>query len=253
MIAGRSALAVIPARGGSKAVPGKNLRQLGGLPLIGWAIRAARGSRVDRTILSTDDEAIADVARDLGCEVPFLRPAALAGDEVSVIDVTRHAMMALDRAYDYVVILQPTSPLRTAADIDQGLAHAVRTGASTCVSVAPVRESPVWMYRLREDARLVPVIENVDRPERRQDAEPVFVPDGSFYIAAWQWLLSRQTLIAEDTVGYVMPRPRSVDIDIEEDFLIAEALLEAQRRTASARAKRQGGRLPKRPKRLIPG
>ena len=230
MIAGKTALAVIPARGGSKGIPRKNLRTVGGRPLIAWAIEAARNSAVDRTILSTDDEEIARVAREWGGEVPCLRPPLLAGDAVSVVPAVRHAMETAGARYDYVVVLQPTSPLRRAADIDDGLRRIVAAGAATCVSVVEVRESPVWMFWLGAAGRLTPVLDTTLRPERRQEAPVAVVPDGTFYIAAWEWLLARDTLVDEHSIGCVIPRERSIDVDWESDLAVAEALLQFNRR-----------------------
>src|SRR5690242_3805240 len=145
MFRDRSILAIVPARGGSKGVPRKNIRALAGKPLIGYSILAAKASRyIDRCILSSDDEEIISVARAAGCEVPFVRPAELASDAADGLDVVRHALKALPGKYDYVVNLQPTSPLRSTGDIDGAIELCVGTGARTCASVVEAQESPYW-------------------------------------------------------------------------------------------------------------
>jgi N-acylneuraminate cytidylyltransferase len=136
MIEGQSVLAVIPARGGSKGVPRKNLRDVAGRPLIAWTIAAARGSsHIDRLVLSSDDEEIMETARRHGCDVPFRRPAELATDEADSMAVVMHAVETLAERYDYVVLLQPTSPLRASADIDGAIATCLRHMAPSCVTV----------------------------------------------------------------------------------------------------------------------
>ena len=133
MIGDKSVLALIPARGGSKGVPGKNIRPAGGKPLIAWTIEAAKCSRyIDRLILSTDDPAIVAVAKQFGCDVPFMRPAELATDQADSMVVVRHALQAIGERYDYLVLLQPTSPLRIAADIDAAVERCLQSDAPTC-------------------------------------------------------------------------------------------------------------------------
>ena len=172
MIGQLSVLALVTARGGSKALPGKNIRRVNGRPLIDFTITAASASRcIDRIVLSTDDDAIAQVAIASGCEVPFVRPAHLAGDEAGSIDVVLHALAVLPR-HDLVVLLQPTSPARTAHDIDAACEQLVRHGAPSCVSVVLADQSPYWMYRLGSDARLAPLLDAPGGASRRQDLPP---------------------------------------------------------------------------------
>src|SRR5271157_3678171 len=142
MIQNQSVLALIPARGGSKGVPRKNLREIAGKPLIAWAIEAGRQSRyIDRLILSSEDPEIMAQARSWGCEVPFVRPAELARDDTPGMEPVLHALTALPEEYDYVVVLQPTSPLRLAEDIDGCLETCLRQEAPACVTVAEVDQS----------------------------------------------------------------------------------------------------------------
>ena len=150
MIHGKKVLALIPARGGSKGLPRKNVLLLGGRPLLAWSILAARGSaHVDRIVVSSEDREIIETAREWGAEVPFVRPAELARDETSGMDVVLHALDQAGQGFDYVVLVQPTSPLRTPQDIDACLERCLETGAPACVSVCEPAKSPHWMYTLR--------------------------------------------------------------------------------------------------------
>ncbi|RMD88199.1 MAG: acylneuraminate cytidylyltransferase family protein [Alphaproteobacteria bacterium] len=223
MIDGQRILAMIPARGGSKGVPGKNTRPLGGRPLIAWTIAAARQSRlVDRLVLSSEDSEIIRVAREWGCEAPFVRPPALARDDTPGIEPVRHCVGALP-GYDYVVVLQPTSPFRTAEDIDGAITACVRAGADSLVSVSEVWQHPAWMYTREADGRLSPLLSDA-APARRQDLSPVFALNGAIYVLRCAWLATCQRIIGSETIGYVMDRRRAIDIDTALDFTIAEAL-----------------------------
>lgn len=224
MIDSQPVLAVIPARGGSKGLPGKNIRPAGGKPLIAWTIEAARGARrLDRVILSSDDAAIIAVAREWGCEVPFVREARLAGDETPTIDVVLDALSRLP-GYPWVVLLQPTSPLRLASDIDGAIQRCVESGAPSCVSVCEARENPYWMYRLGEGGRLAPLIAGAV-PTRRQDLPRVFLPNGAVYVARADWLALERKFITTDTVAWEMPAQRSLDVDTESDLFQLQAIL----------------------------
>ena len=218
MIGTRKVLALIPARGGSKGLPGKNILPVGGRPLLAWSVDAARAARsVDRVVLSSDDDAIMAAARACGCEVPFVRPAALASDNATTIDVVMHALDALPD-YDVIVLLQPTSPLRTAADIDAACERLASSGAPACVSVSPVDQNPYWMYHLGEDQYLVPVVETPPSVARRQDLPAVYALNGAVYVADIAWLRQSRTFVTRETVAHVMPAERSIDIDTIADF-----------------------------------
>lgn len=213
-----SVLAIIPARGGSKGLPRKNILDAGGIPLIAWTINAARMSKcVTRVVLSSDDEEIMEVARNLGCEVPFKRPAELAADETPSMHVILHALELLP-GYEYVVLLQPTSPLRTARDIDASYEHMRHCNAMACVSLSPVEETPYWMYTLNECGQLKALIAQPPGVYRRQDCPPVYSLNGAVYIANTFWLKRNKTFLSPETVGYVMPNNRSLDIDTMEDL-----------------------------------
>jgi CMP-N,N'-diacetyllegionaminic acid synthase len=218
MIGAATVLAIVTARGGSKGLPGKHLREAGGKPLIDYTIAAARQARaVDRLVLSTDDERIADAARRAGCEVPFMRSAALARDDTPSIDVI---LDTLDRLppYDIVVLLQPTSPLRSAQDIDAACDAVALGGAPSCVSVTEAEQSPYWMYALEADRRLRALLPAPATASRRQDLPAAYVLNGAVYAARTAWLRQHRSFLAESTVAHLMPRRRSIDIDTLEDF-----------------------------------
>ncbi len=217
MIAGHSVLALITARGGSKGLPGKNIAPVLGRPLIDFSIAAARAARgIDRVVLSTDDESIAAVARSAGCEVPFMRPAHLATDRASSMDVVLHALDTLP-AFDLVVLLQPTSPARSAQDIEAACALLLRHQASTCVSVTLAEQSPYWMFNLGSDDRLQALIP-APAATRRQDLPPTYLLNGAVYVARCEPLRRQRSFVAPDTVAYVMPPERSIDIDTASDL-----------------------------------
>jgi CMP-N,N'-diacetyllegionaminic acid synthase len=212
-------LAIIPARGGSKGVPRKNIRNAGGRPLIAWTIEAARQSRyISRLILSSDDPEIIETARQLGCEVPFVRPASLADDTASAMDVVKHAVSEIP-GYDYLLLLQPTSPLRTAADIDNAVELMLTLDAPSCVGITETSESPYWMMISDENDQIKPLIDCTALRQRRQDLPKTYLINGAIYIASVNWLMQHSSFIGPQTVGYRMPRDRSVDIDTQEDFL----------------------------------
>lgn len=224
MISGRSVLAVITARGGSKGLPRKNLAPFRGEPLIAWTIKAAQAAvGIDRLILSSDDDEIIEVARSLGCEAPFRRAPELASDTATSVDVV---LDAVDRApgYEIVVLLQPTSPLRTSADVEGTLAVMARTGAPSVVSVSEAPCHPYLIYGHDPDGRLAPFVEKPPALGwRRQDLPPAFRINGAVYAADVAWLRARRAMVlAGETAGYEMPVERSIDIDTLEDLQAAE-------------------------------
>jgi CMP-N,N'-diacetyllegionaminic acid synthase len=224
VIGGRRVLGLIPARGGSKGLPGKNILPVKGRPLISWSIQAGREARsIDRLVLSSDDPAIMKAAAGEGCEVPFTRPAELATDTAGAIDVVLHALDALP-GFDYVVLLQPTSPLRTAADIDAACAL-VASGAPACVSVAPVDQHPWWMFQIGAGARLEPLVRGASLTARRQDLPEVYALNGAVYVADATWLRASRNFVTSETVAHVMPAERSLDIDSRADFDLFQNLI----------------------------
>ena len=225
MINGKTVLAVIPARGGSKGIPRKNIQGVAGKPLIAWTIEEANKSKyIDYLILSSEDEEIIAVAKAWDCEVPFVRPLELAQDETSGIDPVLHALREIP-GYDYVVLLQPTSPLRSVTDIDSCIELCVKPGNSACVTVMKSEKSPFWMYVLDEKGKLKPLMDSNATYARRQDLPQVFALNGAVYAARTDWFFREKTFITNETVACPMPIERSVDIDTEFDLEIAQFLL----------------------------
>ncbi|MGE5503030.1 MAG: cytidylyltransferase domain-containing protein [Actinomycetota bacterium] len=226
---GRRILAVIPARGGSKGLPGKNLAELGGKPLIAWAIEAALAAEtIDRVVFSSEDAELMAAAAGFGGTVVFPRPAELATDEASIYDVLFHVLDGIGEAFDDVVLLQPTTPLRTAADIDAAVRRRLAAGAPACVTVTDPVEPPGRFYAMDGGGRLVPLMPQYASISRRQELPPAVVPNGAVYVADVAWLRTSRTFYGPETVGLPMPRDRSVDIDCAMDLLIARALLAAR-------------------------
>lgn len=218
MIGSRRVLGLIPARGGSKGVPRKNVADAAGRPLLAWTIDAARASRfLDDIVLSTDDEEIAGVGRSLGCAVPFVRPAELASDTAGAVDVALHAVEAI-RGFDVVVLLQPTSPLRTTQDIDATCSLLNDESVPAAVSVTVALEHPAWMYQLGVASDLAPVLNLPQPPKRRQDLQPVYVLNGAVYAIGVGELRSARTFVPVGCKAHVMPRERSLDIDTADDL-----------------------------------
>jgi CMP-N-acetylneuraminic acid synthetase len=236
------ALGVIPARGGSRGIPQKNLRPVAGKSLLAYAVEAARGSRrLRRTILSTDDPAIAEAGRALGVEVPFMRPADLAGDAAPVLPVLQHAaseMAARGFSADAVVLLQPTSPLRRAEHIDAALEMLETTGADTVVSVVEVPHSfnPASLMRM-EEGRLRPFL---DGPPvlRRQDKPLLYARNGPAVLAVRVGQLGLGSLYGDDTRALVMSPEDSIDVDGSWDLELLEFIL--SRRAAGPEGPRRG-------------
>lgn len=225
MINGKKIVAVIPARGGSKGVLRKNIRDLAGKPLIAWTIEAASKSKyLDRVILSSDDIEIIEIAKSYGCEAPFIRPAHLATDNAISADVILHALDEVD-SYDYVVMLQPTSPLRTTEDIDRSIEMVFNKKANSCVSVCESSQSPYWMYTLDDQDKMGAFMKTEKKFSRRQHLPVVYSLNGAVYIAEINWFKEKQTFITNETVGFVMPSNRSYDIDTNEDFLMCEYVM----------------------------
>lgn len=229
MYKGKNILALIPARGGSKGLPRKNILPIAGRPLIAWTIEAARTSNyIDRIVISTDDEEIAEVSKVYGADVPFLRPKELATDEAKSMDVVFHAIHTIEATgaiYDVVVLLQPTSPLRTREDIDCAVELLFSKDAGAVVSVCETEHHPYWANMLPPDGNmkdfLRPDISNINRQEL-----PIFYRlNGALYLASIKYLKANKGFINSDTYAYIMSQDRSVDIDTAFDFKFAEFLM----------------------------
>lgn len=226
--AGPTALAIIGARGGSKSVPGKNIAELGGQPLIAWTVQAALGSRVERTIVTTDDPAIAEAARAAGAEVPFVRPAELARDDTPGTDPILHAVEWLEQHEGYrpdlIVSLQPTSPFRTSADIDAAIALLVERNADSVVSVTPAESHPYWVKRRTVDGWLVPFLPGTPATFRRQDLPEALALNGAIYLVRRSVLLETRGWYTAKTAAYLMPPERAIDVDTAWDLTMARLL-----------------------------
>jgi len=233
VIGDKRVLCVIPARGGSKGVPGKNTRLLCGKPLIAYTIEQALASRsADRVIVSTDSAEIAQAARDAGAEVPFMRPADLATDTAGTLDVLLHAMEWVredeGEPYDIVLLLHATTPLRSIKDIDDAVGL-LSENADNVVSVAEAYRNPYFnMVEASTDGSIHLAKEGDFLT--RQSAPTVYDLNSSIYVWWWESLLQNPSVLSGRTLPYVMPRERSVDIDDEMDFVLAEALLERDAR-----------------------
>lgn len=216
-------LALIPARGGSKGIPGKNIKPLSGKPLIEWTIDAAKKSKyIDRLILSSDDEEIIKVAKRAGCEIPFIRPKELAQDQSSSMDVILHALDAIEEEYDYLLLLQPTSPFRQTKDIDHIIEACLNNNHKIMVSVSKSEQHPFLMYRI-EDTILQPILEN-SQNLRRQDMPSVYELNGALYLANVQYLKQAKSFGGPDVHAFIM-EGHQIDIDDPIDWVIAETLI----------------------------
>ncbi len=223
MISGQRVLALIPARGGSKRLPRKNVRLLNGKPLIGWTIDAARGSRyVDDVFISTDDQEIADAAWEHGIDVPELRCAELASDSATAESVLADVLKRYESKVDIVVLLQPTSPLRTHVHIDEALELFVSKKAHSVASVTQCEHSPLWANTLPEDGSM----KNFIRPEalrRSQDLPSYYRLNGAIYaFDAKQFMQNERIQYTSKSFSYVMDNHVSLDIDNQIDFDMAE-------------------------------
>ena len=228
-------LAIITARGTSKGVPRKNIREIAGRPLIAWTIDAALHSNHDmRLIVSTDDEEIGSVSREYGAEVPFLRPAELASDTATSASVVLHATKWLEENDNYrpelILLLQPTSPFRTSQDIGCALKIQEKNDADAVISVTPNMQPVQWLRRIDANGMLTDYVTEDTFPGRRQDAAPFFQYNGAIYVIKPDVLFKEQTFYAQQSYAYVMPPERSVDIDTKFDFLIAELLMQHQQK-----------------------
>lgn len=233
MIGDHRVLAIVPARSGSKGLPGKNVRPLHGKPLLAWPISAATGSRyVDRTIISTDDADYARIAVEHGAEAPFLRPAELAVDTAPSIGFILHALDWLEASgetFGYVVLLEPTSPLTEPSDVDAALEQLTgrEAQADAIVGIAPMETThPAFAVRRGNNGAIWPLMsENFGNLPRRQDLEPIFALDGSLYISTPAALRREHSFTHGRTLGYVTDRIKAFEVDDLADFICIEALM----------------------------
>jgi CMP-N,N'-diacetyllegionaminic acid synthase len=229
MFNGQKILAIIPARGGSKGLPGKNIRSLAGKPLIAWSIEAATASSyIDKTIISSDCPDICRLAKQFGADVPFLRPAELATDEAKGIDATLHAIDWLKKngeSYQLIIILQPTSPLRTTEDIERSIERYANSTAKAIVSVCKVEHHPWWSNTLPEDGNMGQFLRPEALNSNRQELPNYYRLNGAIYLSEVDYLRKHRSCLGPETLAYEMPTEQSVDIDSLIDFKLAEILI----------------------------
>lgn len=231
MIGGKSVLAIVPARGGSKGLPGKNIRPICGKPLIAWSIEKAKKSRyLDMVLVTTDSEEIAEAARQAGAYLPFLRPVELASDTSTTYDAIRHALAYLEsnegKRFDYIVLLEPTSPLREDGDIDLMLEILIehQSEFDSIISVGEVNEHPSLLKRL-DGNRMEPFCPEVAQTSRRQDNEPAYFPYGVAYIAKTDELLKQNTFYTSRCTYFKIQPYQRYEIDDIHDFLCTESIM----------------------------
>lgn len=226
-------LFIIPARGGSKGLPGKNIKPLLGKPLLAWsvevALKASQKLAGSKVIVSTDSREIADIAAAYGAEVPFMRPAELASDTASSIDVIMHAIHFYENngiTFSHVAMIEPTSPQRSAEDLLKALDQLdAKSGAESIVGVCRTESChPLFLTKL-QNGFLVPYENKEFKVYRRQDIDEVFFFEGSLYISKTESIKERKSFYHEKTLGYVLPKWKSFEIDDLDDFIIIEALM----------------------------
>ena len=229
----KTILGVITARGGSKGIPRKNIKELGRKPLIAYTIEAASKSEyLTRTVVSTEDDEIAAVAKDLGADVPFMRPKELAQDNATSISVLQHALKWLKENknldFDYVMILQPTSPLRNSEDIDECIKKIVDTDADSVMSMMKLSDMSLPKLKKIENDQILPLIEDEGKISASRNAgEPVYKRNTAIYLTRTD-LIEKNDLFGEISRPYLMPQERSIDINEPIDFEIAEFFLGKQ-------------------------
>ena len=234
MYKGKTVLSIIPARGGSKGLPGKNVKLLCGKPLIAWSIELAQESSViDEVIVSTDSQQIATVAKSYGAHVPFTRPSTLAEDKSTTFDVVKHAIdfyrNEMQKDYPYFILLEPTSPIRDVADIDLAIKVLIDTpDADSIVGVSRTEcQNPEFLME-RDALGFLNSYINSPSSARRQDISDIFFLDGSLYASSANAYIDKGTFYHDKTLGHVLDKIKSFEIDDYVDFIIVEALMNAR-------------------------
>lgn len=234
-------LGLVPARGGSKGVPRKNIRELNGRPLLSYTAESALASKLlDRVVLTTDDDEIASIGRRCGLEVPFRRPQSLAQDETPMLPVVQHALSFFaERGYEFdaVFLLQPVTPFRSTTDIDSCVDLMIKSGADTIISVlkVPERFNPLFVYFENSSGGLEYALGAQTRIIRRQQAPTSFVREGSVYLTKTKTILECNSIFGKVIRGYQIADEDSVNIDSEEDWRLAERILRASNENSDRR------------------
>jgi CMP-N-acetylneuraminic acid synthetase len=225
VINNKKILAVITARAGSKRLPNKNILNLAGKPLIAWTIDEAKKSKyIDKLIVSTDSKKIAEISKYYGAEVPFMRPLKLAIDTADSISVLKHSIEFFKNKFDYILLLQPTSPLRTVKDIDKAIII-LNNKTKAVVSVCETEHSPLWSNILPEDLSMKNFIRSEIKNKRSQDLPKYYRLNGAIYIAETKYFYKNNGFLGDKTKAYIMSQQNSVDIDTELDFKFCEILI----------------------------
>ena len=225
MYQSKSFLAIIPARGGSKRLPRKNILDLAGKPLIEWSIEAGLKSKyIDKVVLTSEDAEILAIAKDIGVEV-IERPDELSRDTSTTFDVIKHAVESVEK-YDYIVLLQPTSPLRNEQHIDEAVELLIKKGADSIISVCELDHTPFWTNTLPNDGSMKDFLRSEAVGKRSQDFEKYYRLNGAIYICKTKPMMNYKTLFLKDnSYAYIMETGRSIDIDTYNDYLLANLIL----------------------------
>lgn len=223
-------LAIIPARGGSKGLAGKNIKELCGKPLIAWSIEAGyKSNYLDEIMVTTDCQNIAEVAKQYGANVPFLRPKELATDTATTFDAIKHTIDYYKnelKEFDYIVLLEPTSPLRESVDIDNAIKILLDSNADSIVGICRTEDQNPAFLVLKNEKNFISGYENKEmKVLRRQDIKDVYFFEGTIYISKTNILLDKKKFYHENTIGYEVPKYKSLEIDDIEDFIMVEAIM----------------------------
>jgi CMP-N-acetylneuraminic acid synthetase len=226
MVGSKRLLAVIPARGGSKRLPRKNVLDLAGKPLIAWTIQEALNCKyIDQVIVSTDDKEISDISKEYGADVPFFRPSELATDEAKTVDVVLHLLDELEKVgerYDYIILLQPTSPLRTAQNIDESVELLQMKNSDAVISVCESEHPPLWCNVLPDDMNMDNFLDASVKNKRSQDLPKQYRINGAIYISSVKKLKKENSFfLSNNCIAYIMKQNVSIDIDTVDDFDLA--------------------------------
>ena len=223
-------IAIIPARGGSKGIPRKNIKFLGGKPLITYTIEAAlQAKSVTRVFVSTEDLEIAEIAKKYGAEIPFMRPKKLATDASSATDVYIYTIKQLEKILnkkiESFIALLPTSPLRTGRDIDRAVKIFLEKKADSVISVNEAPHPPSWFLKLNENGVLTNFFNKTMSMKNRQEEPKAFIPNGAIYVLKMNVIKNKKNYYTNKTYAYILPSERSIDIDNPMDFALAEILI----------------------------
>ncbi|WP_276253299.1 cytidylyltransferase domain-containing protein [Halomontanus rarus] len=237
MTDGKRVLGVIPARGGSKRVPRKNVRTVGGIPLIGHAVRQANNAKsLNEVVVSTDDEAIASIAKEYGGDVPFIRPDEFATDDASSAAVLLHTLdwyRDQDEKFDAIAMIQPTTPLRTATDINETVKQLYSSDATAAMSVSEYRVPPQWAVTMAESGMLSPYLKDSplwtdEEIPRSQNLSSLLHPNGAAFVAYVSAFREFRGFYTDHVIGHEMPFVRSIDVDTLDDLKLARALFNSE-------------------------